>query len=63
MTIADTYMTLEEVADYCKVRPATLHKWRHRGQAPRAAKIGRRLVFRRDEVEKWAAERFEAAAR
>jgi predicted DNA-binding transcriptional regulator AlpA len=35
----------------------TIHQWRYRGTAPRGAKVGRFVRYRRSEVERWLAAR------
>lgn len=46
-------MTTAEVAEYLKTPEATLRYWRHRGEGPRAVKLGRRVVYRRQDVDAW----------
>lgn len=46
--------TPEEVRAYLQLPSiATLHQWRHRGIGPKAARVGRHLRWRWDEVESW----------
>jgi predicted DNA-binding transcriptional regulator AlpA len=45
--------TLAEVADFLRVPPKTLHRWRSLGQGPPALKVGRHLRYRWAEVEAW----------
>lgn len=49
----DDLLLLEEVAELCRQPVSTIRWLRHRGQGPPAFKVGRRLVFRRAEVEAW----------
>lgn len=42
-----------EVSEYLGVPVATLHQWRYLGTGPRAAKVGRHLRYRWEDVEKW----------
>jgi predicted DNA-binding transcriptional regulator AlpA len=49
-------------SSFLGVPEATLRYWRHAGQGPASFKIGRRLVYRREELERWLAAQ-EAATR
>lgn len=42
---------------------ATLRYWRHAGQGPESFKLGRRLVYRREELERWIAQQEKATGR
>lgn len=46
-------MDINEVSEYLKVPVATLHQWRYQRTGPDAAKIGRSLRYRRDDVDAW----------
>jgi predicted DNA-binding transcriptional regulator AlpA len=48
------FMTLREVAVFLRRSPEAVYQSRSRGLGPRGRKIGRALLFRREEVEKWA---------
>lgn len=48
------YLTTEETAALIRTPVATLYRWRHEGSGPRARKIGKRLLYRLDEVIEWA---------
>lgn len=41
----------------------TLRFWRHVGLGPVSFKLGRRVVYRRDEIDRWLADSEEATAR
>jgi excisionase family DNA binding protein len=47
------WLTVEELAELMHTSPGTVHYWRHQGKAPPALKAGRRLLFRRDDVDAW----------
>lgn len=47
--------TVEDVATFCGVPPATVHAWLYRGTAPRSYKIGKHRRFHWDDVESWLA--------
>ena len=48
----DDIMTLEEVANYLKMKPQTIYTWAQSGKIP-AAKIGKEWRFRRSIVDEW----------
>ena len=45
------FLTTEELADRWKTTPAGILNQRHRGTAPRGHRIGRRVLWRLDDVE------------
>jgi excisionase family DNA binding protein len=49
----DPLMLLEEVAEFTRLSTSTLRWLRHRGEGPTGFKLGRRLMFRRAEVQEW----------
>ncbi|MFH7324791.1 helix-turn-helix transcriptional regulator [Aeromicrobium sp. JJY06] len=49
----DELLTTEEVAEIARTSPSTVHFWHTRGTGPRSAKIGRRRLYRRADVEAW----------
>ena len=55
-------MTLEEVAERTKTSINTVRYWRHTGQGPKFARIGRRVMARRADVEAWIDAQFEEAS-
>lgn len=55
-------MTMEEVSAETRIPVNTLRFYRHKGVGPKFAKLGGRLMARRDEVGKWIDEAFEAEA-
>jgi excisionase family DNA binding protein len=46
-------MSPREVAAYLQVQVSTLYAWRMRGEGPPAIKVGKRLRYRRADVEEW----------
>ena len=46
-------MTVPEASEYLHVPEGTLRYWRHRGVGPKAIKLGRRVVYRREDVDAW----------
>lgn len=59
------WLLLAEVEAEFRVPAATLYAWRQRGVGPPSVRIGRRIMYRRTEIEAWFAEqeRAEAARR
>lgn len=50
-------LTTAEVAVMTRAPAATVRYWRHLGTGPRSFRVGRRVVYRRHEVEQWLSER------
>ena len=46
-------LTITETADLVRAPVATLRYWRHRGTGPRSFRLGRRVLYRRDDVDAW----------
>jgi predicted DNA-binding transcriptional regulator AlpA len=47
----------DEVALINRASVSTVRYWRHLGTGPRSFRVGRRVVYRRSEVEQWLCER------
>ncbi len=45
-------MTLEEVADYLRLKPQTIYTWAQEKKIP-AAKLGKEWRFRKSLIDKW----------
>jgi excisionase family DNA binding protein len=60
--VVSDLMTLLEVAAYLRVPVATLRYWRHLGRGPAGFRLGRRVMYRREDVERWIGERQQAQA-
>lgn len=54
-------MRVPAVAKELDVSPATLAHWRQAGKGPKWAKLGRHVVYRRSDIERWIDEQFAAA--
>ena len=52
MTNPSDIMTLEEVAEYLRLKPQTIYTWAQRKKIP-GAKIGKEWRFRRSVIDKW----------
>jgi predicted DNA-binding transcriptional regulator AlpA len=52
-------LTLDEVAEFFRIPPATLYSQRYRGVNPGALgiRIGRHLRFRSQDIDQWLVER------
>ncbi len=48
----DRIMTLEEVAEYLRVKPQTIYTWAQENRIP-AAKLGKEWRFRKSMIDKW----------
>jgi len=52
----DKLLTVEEIAEYLKLRPSTIYQWTHQGFIPHI-KLGNRVRFRLCQIEKWLEKR------
>jgi excisionase family DNA binding protein len=48
----DKIMTLEEVAEYLRVKPQTIYTWSQEKKIP-AAKLGKEWRFKKSMIDKW----------
>lgn len=53
-------MTMDEVSQETRIPVNTLRFYRHKGLGPKFAKLGGRLVARREDVAQWINAAFEA---
>jgi excisionase family DNA binding protein len=49
----DDLLTISEAAAILRTPVATLRYWRHLGTGPRSFKIGRRVLYRADDLHEW----------
>ncbi len=49
-------LTVEEIAEYLKLRPSTIYQWTHQGFIPHI-KVGNRVRFKISQIEKWLEKR------
>lgn len=56
----DDLLTTDEVAEVTRVPAGTLAYWRHVGGGPKSGKLGRRVVYRRTDVQAWIAQGFKS---
>lgn len=57
------YMSTPEVSEEIGINPGTLRYWRSTNQGPPSFTLGKRVVYRRSELEKWIAEQEQATRR
>ena len=55
-------LTITETAEVLRTPVATLRYWRHLGTGPCGFRLGRRVLYRRDDLRAWIDVRREAAA-
>jgi excisionase family DNA binding protein len=46
-------LTISEAAELLRAPVATLRYWRHRNTGPRSFRLGRRVLYRRDDLHAW----------
>ena len=52
------YLNTFEVAEKARTVPETVRYWRHIGYGPPSFKIGRRVLYRREDVQRWLDDEF-----
>ena len=55
-------LTTEELAQLCRTSPETVRYWRHVGKGPKSFKVGRRVLYAREDVDAFIAEARTGAA-
>ena len=50
---ASELLTIAEAAQLLRTPVATLRYWRHLGTGPRSFRLGRRVLYRRDDLDTW----------
>jgi predicted DNA-binding transcriptional regulator AlpA len=58
----EALLTVEDVAALCHTTSRGIHAMRYRGTGPRGVRIGRRVLFRPEDVERWLTARAEEEA-
>lgn len=58
MSEDDKIMTLEEVADYLRVKPQTIYTWAQEKKIP-AAKLGKEWRFKKSMIDRWFNDRID----
>lgn len=59
----DEFLPTPKVSKITGVPVTTLRYWRHAGLGPASFTLGRRVVYRRSEIERWIAEQEETTRR
>jgi excisionase family DNA binding protein len=49
-------LTEDEAADYLRVRPRTLQRWRQLGRGPKFTRAGRRILYRMADLQQYLRE-------
>lgn len=47
------YITTQEFADLLRTSPETVRYWRHIGKGPKPFKVGRKVLYVRNEITEW----------
>ena len=55
-------LTITEAAELLRAPVATLRYWRHLGTGPTSFRLGRRVVYRRDDLQAWIDARRDSGA-
>lgn len=55
------YLTTAEVAERYRTSQSVIRYWRHSGTGPKGVVFGKRVLYPRDEVERYDRERRESA--
>ncbi|MGM9473167.1 helix-turn-helix domain-containing protein [Pseudarthrobacter sp. YS3] len=55
-------LNIQEVSEMTRIPVATLRYWRHRGEGPRAARFGARILYKQEDVTAWIEAAFESGA-
>jgi excisionase family DNA binding protein len=55
-------LTTREVADRCRTSESTVRYWRHRGVGPQGYKVGRRVLYPADALDRWLREQHDLDA-
>ena len=55
-------LTISEAAEVLRAPVATLRYWRHLGTGPRSFRLGRRVLYRYDDVQTWVEEQLDRSS-
>ena len=58
--IATEYLTVEQLSAYIKIEPGTIYNWKQLGLGPKRTKLGKRVLFKKSDVDAWIAGQNEA---
>lgn len=59
----DELLTVPEAAEYLRLSVNTLSYFRQTNRSPKYGKLGRRIFYRKADLDAWVEEQFEKAAR
>ncbi|MBV8980395.1 MAG: helix-turn-helix domain-containing protein [Acidimicrobiia bacterium] len=59
---APELLTVDELAEFLRSTPDAVYALRYRGDGPRGVRVGRRVLFRRSDVDDWLDARSDAAS-
>jgi predicted DNA-binding transcriptional regulator AlpA len=57
---SDRILMLPEVSQRTRTPEATLRWWRHQGVGPKSFKVGKRVMYRENDVDEWLDEQYHA---
>lgn len=56
-------LTIDDVSGEYGIPMGTLRHWRTNSTGPKSFKIGRRVVYRREDIDSWIQEQYDKATR
>jgi excisionase family DNA binding protein len=59
--LTELYLTRDEVADLLHVDPQTVSRWLREGKLPQPLRIGRQMLWRRESLDRFLADKTELA--
>ena len=59
MLSTSDFLTNDDLAALLRVPTSTVRYWKHLGEGPRSLKVGRRVLYRREDVDAWLAAKYE----
>ncbi|MGY1845533.1 helix-turn-helix transcriptional regulator [Modestobacter sp. SYSU DS0875] len=62
-TMGTDLLTLEEAAERLRTSPSTLRYWRHRSEGPKSFRVGRRVLYKRSDLDAWVEQQYAAENR
>lgn len=62
LMISNENWTTRDLAEFMRTPESTVRYWRSSGQGPRYFRVGKRVLYRREDVLDWMAERLERSS-
>lgn len=56
--VAEKLLTLQQVAERYNIPENSLRYWRAQKTGPKSARLGRRVMYRATDIEKWVEDQF-----